>query len=114
MTQPLALDSAAVGEAAGWRRHEDLIDALPYVDTMSPEEKQKVDRMIQGEVCAPLSVAPAAYAYFEHALPSLSALMLTAMQAAVRAWLCMLQELSFRCERFRDNFTVEAVEQVGW
>ena len=55
MTQPLALDSAAVGEAAGWRRHEDLIDALPYVDTMSPEEKQKVDRMIQEEVCAPLS-----------------------------------------------------------
>lgn len=50
MTQPLALDSAPAGQAPGWRRHEDLIDALPYVDAMTPEEKQKVDRLIQEEV----------------------------------------------------------------
>jgi hypothetical protein len=52
MAQPLALDSVPAGEAAGWRRHEDLIDALPYVDTLSDVEKVMVDKLIREEVCA--------------------------------------------------------------
>mmetsp|Transcript_18191 Transcript_18191/g.54664 ORF Transcript_18191/g.54664 Transcript_18191/m.54664 type:complete len:310 (+) Transcript_18191:390-1319(+) len=60
MTQPLALDSAPAGQAPGWRRHEDLIDALPYVDAMTPEEKQKVDRLIQEEM-KNSTMRPAAY-----------------------------------------------------
>lgn len=50
MAQPLALDSAPAGEAAGWRRNEDLIDALPYVDTLSDVEKTMVDRLIREEM----------------------------------------------------------------
>ena len=50
MTQPLALESAPAERALGWRKNKELIDALPYVDTLSPEEKQKVDRLIQEEV----------------------------------------------------------------
>lgn len=50
MTQPLALDSAPAGQAAGWRKGEHLIDALPYVDRLTPEEKINVDRLIQEEV----------------------------------------------------------------
>ncbi|KAK9806831.1 hypothetical protein WJX72_004086 [[Myrmecia] bisecta] len=50
MTQPLALDSAPAGEAAGWRRGEELIDALPYTDALSAEEKQAVDQLIQEEL----------------------------------------------------------------
>ena len=67
MTQPLALDSAPAGEAAGWRRNEDLIDALPYVDTLSDVEKAMVDKLIREEVrChrpAPLSILPSAYTF---------------------------------------------------
>ena len=50
MAQLLALDSAPAGQAAGWRKGQDLIDALPYVDRLTPEEKQRVDRLIQEEV----------------------------------------------------------------
>jgi Breast carcinoma amplified sequence 2 (BCAS2) len=50
MAQPLALDSAPAGQGAGWRKGQDLIDALPYVDRLTPEEKQRVDRLIQEEV----------------------------------------------------------------
>lgn len=50
MAQPLALDSAPAGQGAGWRKGQDLIDALPYVDRLTPEEKQRVDKLIQEEV----------------------------------------------------------------
>lgn len=52
MAQPLALDSVPAGQGAGWRKGQDLIDALPYVDRLTPEEKQRVDRLIQEEVGA--------------------------------------------------------------
>ena len=48
--QPLALDVAPAGQAPGWRKHEDLIDALPYVDTLSEAEKASVDALIREEV----------------------------------------------------------------
>ena len=50
MPVPLALDVAPAGQAEGWRRHEDIIDALPYVDTLSAEEKARVDVLIKEEV----------------------------------------------------------------
>ena len=50
MTQPLALDSAPHGEATGWRRNEELIDALAYVDSLSPVERAAVDKLIAEEV----------------------------------------------------------------
>lgn len=52
MAQPLALDSAPAGQGAGWRKGQDLIDALPYVDRLTPEEKQRVDKLIQEEARA--------------------------------------------------------------
>ena len=61
MTQPLALDSAPAGQAGGWRQHEDLIDALPYVDTLSDAEKVMVDKLIREEVCPPSFPAPSAH-----------------------------------------------------
>lgn len=60
MTQLLALDSAPAGQAAGWRKGENLIDALPYVDVLTPEEKVNVDRLIQEEM-KNSSQRPAAY-----------------------------------------------------
>ena len=54
MTQFLVLDNAPAGEAASWRRHEDIIDALPYVDTLSDAEKVMVDRLIREEVRPPI------------------------------------------------------------
>ena len=51
MVQPLALDVAPAGQARGWRKHEDTIDALPYVDTLNDAEKARVDALIREEVC---------------------------------------------------------------
>lgn len=50
MAQPLALDVAAHGEASGWRRGEHVIDALAYIDPLTPDEKADVDKLIQEEV----------------------------------------------------------------
>lgn len=50
MQPPLALTSTAHAEQAGWRKGQDLMDALPYVDALTPEEKQAVDRLIEEEV----------------------------------------------------------------
>lgn len=47
---PLALAATAYGEQTGWRKGQELIDALPYVDALTPEEKQAVDRLIEEEV----------------------------------------------------------------
>lgn len=41
-TPMLALPSAGYGQGASWRKNEDLIDALPYIDTMTPELKKQV------------------------------------------------------------------------
>lgn len=48
--QPIAIASHAHAEQKGWRRNQDLVDALPYIDTLSPEEKQRVDALIEEEV----------------------------------------------------------------
>mmetsp|Transcript_19379 Transcript_19379/g.41933 ORF Transcript_19379/g.41933 Transcript_19379/m.41933 type:complete len:260 (+) Transcript_19379:104-883(+) len=48
--QPLALDFHAHGQAWGWRKGEDLIDALPYVDTYEGNVKQQVDALIEEEM----------------------------------------------------------------
>ena len=61
MVQPLALDVAPAGQAAGWRKHEDLIDALPYVDTLSAVEKASVDTLIREEVSHTCHIAHAAF-----------------------------------------------------
>ena len=50
MAKALALDYTAHGQAAGWRRGEDLIDALPYIDPLTPEMKKQVDQMIEEEL----------------------------------------------------------------
>ena len=47
---PLALEFTAHGQSAGWRRGEDLIDALPYIDTLPPEAKKQVDALIEEEL----------------------------------------------------------------
>jgi pre-mRNA-splicing factor SPF27 len=67
--QPLALTSAAHSEQKGWRRNQDLVDALPYVDNLAPEEKQAVDALIEEEVrcaSAPRSSSCYAYAHLAH------------------------------------------------
>lgn len=64
MAQPLALDSAPAGQGAGWRKGQDLIDALPYVDRLTPEEKQRVDRLIQEEVSTAHTLAAPNYRGF--------------------------------------------------
>ena len=48
--KPLLLDQAPYGQASGWRRREDLVDALPYIDTLTPEMKKEVDKLIHEEV----------------------------------------------------------------
>ncbi|KAL4428227.1 hypothetical protein ABPG75_002316 [Micractinium tetrahymenae] len=48
--QPLALADVAHGEQKGWRRHTQLVDALPYVDGLSPAEKAAVDKLIEEEM----------------------------------------------------------------
>ena len=47
---PLQLDSAAYGEATGWRRGEHLIDALPYIDPLTPDVKREVEALIEEEM----------------------------------------------------------------
>ena len=51
MAEPvLALDGVANGEAGGWRRGAGVIETLPYIDTLTAEEKANVDKVIQEEV----------------------------------------------------------------
>lgn len=50
MTQPLAIEGTAFTEAKGWRRGQHLIDALPYIDSLTAEEKRTVDKMIEEEM----------------------------------------------------------------
>ena len=46
----LALEGTAHGQAAGWRKGEDLIDALPYIDALDPALKKTVDELIEEEM----------------------------------------------------------------
>ncbi len=47
--KPLALEYQAHGQASGWRKGEDLIDALPYLDALAPDMKKQVDALIEEE-----------------------------------------------------------------
>lgn len=46
----LALDVAPAGSLTGWRAHQELIDALPYVDPLTTSEQRAVDQLIEEEV----------------------------------------------------------------
>jgi len=50
MAAPLQLTDVAHGEQKGWRRSQHLVDSLPYVDGLTPQEKAAVDKMIEEEV----------------------------------------------------------------
>lgn len=50
MAHALQLTDVAHGEQKEWRRHQHLVDALPYVDGLTPAEKQAVDKLIEEEV----------------------------------------------------------------
>jgi pre-mRNA-splicing factor SPF27 len=46
----LALEGTAHGQGVGWRKGEDLIDALPYIDALTPAAKRTVEEMIEVEM----------------------------------------------------------------
>ena len=48
--QPLALANEAFAEQKSWRRREELVDALPYIDGLEAAEKDAVIRLIEEEV----------------------------------------------------------------
>jgi hypothetical protein len=48
--EPLAISALAHSEQRGWRRNQDLVDAMPYIDGLTAEEKQHVDVLIEEEV----------------------------------------------------------------
>jgi hypothetical protein len=48
--QSLQLIDTVYTESTGWRRNQDLITALPYVDLITDEEKLTVDALIEEEV----------------------------------------------------------------
>ncbi|KAI7836667.1 hypothetical protein COHA_009443 [Chlorella ohadii] len=50
MAAPLQLTDVAHGEQKGWRRSQHLVDSLPYVDGLTPQEKAAVDKMIEEEM----------------------------------------------------------------
>ncbi|KAH7622113.1 putative Pre-mRNA-splicing factor SPF27-like protein [Nannochloris sp. 'desiccata'] len=47
--QPLALASEAFVEQKGWRRKEELVDSLPYIDGLEAGEKEAVMRLVEEE-----------------------------------------------------------------
>jgi hypothetical protein len=50
-TPMLALDAAPSESAPSWRaRGAALVDALPYVDSLTPSERTLADRLIEAEV----------------------------------------------------------------
>ncbi len=87
MVQPLALDVAPAGQAPGWRKHEDIIDALPYVDTLNDTEKASVDALIREEVSRTHVTAHARF-------PVLRALCVLAWMKVVQRLLCSQLEMS--------------------
>lgn len=52
MAAPLALDVAPHGELPGWRRGEESLDSLAYIDEFTDQEKTAVEKLIVEEVFA--------------------------------------------------------------
>ncbi|KAK9868164.1 hypothetical protein WJX84_005084 [Apatococcus fuscideae] len=50
MVQMLALDSPPAESLTGWRAHQELIDALPYVDPLTTSEQRAVDQLVAEEM----------------------------------------------------------------
>ncbi len=50
MAAPLALDVAPHGELPGWRKGEEALDSLAYIDNFTDQEKALVERLIIDEV----------------------------------------------------------------
>lgn len=49
--QPLALEYHGKAQAEGhWRRGQELIDALAYIDPLTPDVKQQVDKLVEEEM----------------------------------------------------------------
>ena len=88
MAAPLALDLKAHGQSAGWRRNEDLIDALPYFDTLAPEAKKQVDTLIEEELRRSTK-KPADYLREMPAVPSNVFEGHPLLAAEYERWVCM-------------------------
>ena len=61
-TIPLALTSESHSDQKGWRKNSEPIDALPYVDSLQPLEKDAVNALIEEEVRV-CSHTTSAYSY---------------------------------------------------
>eukprot|EP00775_Hariotina_reticulata_P005887 gene5887-6128_t len=49
--QPLALEYHGKGQTEGhWRRGQSLIDALAYIDPLTPDVKQQIDKLVEEEM----------------------------------------------------------------
>lgn len=47
----LAIEYHGASQTQGlWRKHQELIDALAYIDPLTPEVKQQVDKLIEEEM----------------------------------------------------------------
>ena len=46
----LQLDDVAFGKATGLRRGEDVVDALAYIDDITPDEQRIAENLIKEEV----------------------------------------------------------------
>ena len=46
----LQLDDVAFGKATGLRRGEDIVDALAYIDDITPDEQRIAENLIKEEV----------------------------------------------------------------
>ena len=57
MAAPLALDVAPHNDLPGWRRGEEALDSLAYIDGFTEQEKRAVELLIVEEV-RPLSPFP--------------------------------------------------------
>jgi hypothetical protein len=49
--QALALEYHGKGQTEGhWRRGQNLIDALAYIDPLTPDVKQQIDKLVEEEM----------------------------------------------------------------
>lgn len=49
--EPLAIEYHGKETAQGhWRKQQDLVDALAYIDPLTPDVKQQVDKLIEEEM----------------------------------------------------------------
>lgn len=51
-SRQLTLAGQSFSEPSSWRRGRELIDALPYIDSLDATEKEAVMAIINEEVCA--------------------------------------------------------------